>query len=138
MGMILSSCQKDNSLVPDDHYAQTVEDENSARHIDPKPGDDDVMMDPIRNYPDPFTKSTTLSFQVGKRTKVSLIVYNKNNERVAALIGEFLNEGNYRVEFDSGELPAGKYYAKLQVGNSLVVEEMTKVYSIHSGLPGAE
>ncbi len=138
-GLLLNSCQKDNSLVPDDPYEKAIENESSARHVDPRLGEDDgVMADPISNSPDPFNKSTTINFRVWEPTKVSLIVFNENNERVALLVGQFLKEGNYRAKFNAEKLPAGKYYAVLQVGATIIKEEMTKVHSIHGELPGLD
>lgn len=135
-GMLLNSCQKDNSLAPNDPYEQAIEKESATRHVDPRPGEDDgVMADPISNYPDPFNKSTTINFRVWKPTKVSLIVFNENNERVAFLVGQFLQEGDYRAKFNAEKLPTGKYYAVLSVGASRITEVMTKVHSIHAELP---
>ncbi len=137
-GLLLNSCQKDNSLVPDEPYEQADDNKSSVRHVDPRPGEDDVMADPISNYPDPFNKSTTIKFRVWEPTKVSLIVYNEYEERVAVLVGQFLNEGDYRSKFNAEKLPAGKYYAILQVGATMIKEEMTKVHSIHAELPGLD
>ena len=131
-GLIMSSCQKDNSLVPSDPYEQTLEDEKSERNIGPKPGENDVMADPISNYPDPFTVSTTVKFRVWKPTKVSLIVYNENNERVAILVGQWMQEGDYTAKFNAKDLPAGRYYAVYQVGSTMIKEVMTKRGSIHT------
>jgi hypothetical protein len=138
-GLMFTSCQKEAGLVPDEPSVQAIENDNALLQVDPKPGDEDeVMIDPISNYPDPFPQFTTIAFRVWKATKVSLIIYNDQDERVAVLVGQFLNEGDYRTKFDARRLPAGKYYAVLQVGNSRITEEMTKVISIHAVSPGLE
>jgi hypothetical protein len=134
-GMIWTSCQKDNSLVPDDPYTQTIEDQKSERHISPKPGANEVMLDPISNFPDPFVDATTIDFRVWKPTKVSLIVFNDKNERVAVLIGQYMKEGEYSSRFDARNLPAGEYKAVLQVGTTKITETMTKLHSIHDTNP---
>ena len=134
-GMLLTSCQKGDSVLPDNSLEQTVNAQNAVTNAKPAPDHDDILVDPIRNYPDPFTKKTMISYVIHKPTKISLIVYNEQNVRVAILASGFLPEGAYRVEFDATELRPGKYFARLNVGNTTFVEEMTKVYDIDDILP---
>ena len=134
-GMLLTSCQKGDDVLPDNSLGQTVNAQDAFSNAKPAPDHDDILIDPIRNYPDPFTSKTTISYVVHKPTKVSLIVYNEHNVRVALLASGFIPEGAYRVEFDATELRPGKYFARLNVGNTTFVEEMTKVYDTDDVIP---
>ena len=134
-GMLLTSCQKGDDVLPDNSLQQTVDSQDAFQNAKPAPDIDDILVDPIRNYPDPFSKKTMISYFVSQPTKISLIVYNEQNVRVAILANGFAHEGAYRVEFDASELRVGKYYARLNVGNTTFVEEMTKIYPIDDILP---
>ena len=66
------------------------------------------------------------------------MVFNEINERIALLIGQYLKKGDYKVKFEAKNLPAGKYFARLQVGTSKITEVMTKVHSTQVTDPGFE
>ncbi len=136
-GLMLTSCQKDNSLAPDNSFSQTLDVQNPVVKVDPKPGDLPTI-DPISNYPDPFTETTTIQFRVATGSKVSLIVYNELGERMAVLVGQYLPAGEYRTVYNAKDCPCGKYRAILQTGTVEAIENMTKVYSTEAELPGWE
>lgn len=136
-GLMLTSCQKDNSVAPDNSFSQSLDIQNPDGKVDPKPSDL-PMIDPISNYPDPFTETTTIQFRVTTGTKVSLIVYNELGERMAVLVGQYLPPGEYRTVYNAKDCPCGKYRAVLQMGTVEAVEDMTKVYSTEAELPGYE
>lgn len=136
-GMLLSSCGKEDTIKPEMSIELTNAAESELRRTDPKPGDE-FMADPISNYPDPFNESTTIQFHIWESTKVSLVVFNENDERVALLVGQALEKGEYSVKFDAKNLPTGKYYARLLVGSNKFVEVMTKAYSTQAGDPAVE
>ncbi|MEJ2593667.1 MAG: hypothetical protein P8100_00720 [bacterium] len=134
---MLTSCQKDNSMAPDNSFSESLAVQNSVEKVKPKPSDL-PMIDPISNYPDPFTETTTIQFRVDTGTKVSLIVYNELGEKMAILVGQYLPAGEYRTVYNATHCPCGKYRAVLQTGNIEAVENMTKVYSTEAELPGWE
>jgi len=138
LGLMFTSCQKDNSLAPDDSFSQTLDLQNPDRNIDPKPGDIGPIVDPISNYPDPFTESTTILFRVTTGAKVSLVVYNDCGQRMATLVGQYLPAGEYRTVYNAKDCPCGTYRAVLKWGTLEATEEMTKAYSIHADRPGDE
>lgn len=140
VGLAFTSFAQDKqSILESQQTSQSFDLDKSLLSVDPNATNNDIKKDPLSNYPDPFTRTTTIEFTVWAPTKVSLIVYYETGERVAILVGgDFMHPGNYRVIFDSGELRVGKYVAVLQMGPASIKEEMTKVYSIHSGLPSWE
>jgi hypothetical protein len=137
-GFLLTSCQKDNSLAPASNYENAITDQKEVGKIDPKPVNDQTMLDPINNYPDPFTDKTTLEFNVWQATKVSLIIYDEAGNRVELLVAQFLPEGIYRQVWDSKNARPGTYVAVLRVGKSEIKEVLTKVHSTKARLPGSE
>ena len=81
----------------------------------------------ITNSPNPFTESTTIKFHTeGGHTLIQIIdtlgrVIRNLLER------DYTTAGNYTVTFDSGGLPTGIYYARLQNGVTQKVRPMLKV-----------
>ncbi len=67
-----------------------------------------------QNYPNPFNPTTTISFSIGKPEFVTLKVYDLLGREVAVLFNNYLNQGNYRFDFNSSPLSSGVYLYRLQ------------------------
>lgn len=70
-----------------------------------------------QNYPNPFNPSTTIEFSIPERSFIKLEIFNSLGEKVATLVSEELNAGNYKYEWKAGNLPSGIYYYKLTTNN---------------------
>jgi hypothetical protein len=66
-----------------------------------------------QNYPNPFNPSTTIQFSIPEPSFVKLEVFNTLGEKVAILVSEELNAGNYKYDWNAGNIPSGIYYYKL-------------------------
>lgn len=107
----------DRSSLDQEH--QAVVKKNKPQHID-------IMIDPIQNFPNPFSGTTTIEYRLWRSDKVSLMITNEKNERVDYLAPGYLREGVYNYQFDARDLPSGVYTATLRVGNSVVHQRMIK------------
>lgn len=130
-GIIFTSCQKDNSLIEDTSFEQVaLEQEAAESPLNLSKNSitelEDVRQDWITNFPDPFTRTTTIAYTVPYDMWVSIIVFKKASGLAIKLVNEFKLAGSYKVEFDASGLPVGKYYAQLKLGNYRFMEEMTK------------
>jgi hypothetical protein len=72
----------------------------------------------LSSNPNPFSKSTTLSFTVPQAGHVSLVLYNSIGQPVRTLLQRELEAGTVRERIDFGELPSGNYTAVLRVGDT--------------------
>ncbi len=80
----------------------------------------------ISNYPNPFTQKTTITFQTaGGHTLIQVI--DATGRVLANLVDRDYSVGSYTVTFDSGALPSGVYYARLQNLSTQQVRTMLKV-----------
>ncbi len=81
----------------------------------------------VTNYPNPFTASTTIAYATaGGHTLIQIL--NTSGRVVANLVDkEITAAGTYTVSFNSGTLPAGVYYARLQNMMVQQVRTMLKV-----------
>ena len=71
----------------------------------------------FQNYPNPFNPTTTLSFVISHQSLVSLKVYNILGEEVAAIVNKELPAGNYKYQWNAGNLASGIYFYRLRAGN---------------------
>jgi uncharacterized protein (DUF1501 family) len=81
----------------------------------------------ITNYPNPFTNTTTISYTTaGGHTLIQII--DGSGRVVTTLLDKVIaTAGTYSVTFNSGTLPAGVYYARLQNMTVQQVRTMLKV-----------
>ena len=77
-----------------------------------------------QNYPNPFNPSTKINFSVPFRSEIRMEVHNSLGSRVATLVNEDLEEGNYTVDFSGKSLPSGVYYYTLSAGSFSEVKKM--------------
>ena len=81
----------------------------------------------IKNYPNPFVSSTTITFKTeGGHTSVMII--DMLGRVIKTLIDqEYNGPGQYSVPFNADRLAVGVYYARLQNGTIQQVRAMLKV-----------
>ena len=81
----------------------------------------------IKNYPNPFTGSTTITFTTeGGHTSVMII--DTLGRMISTLVDqEYTAPGQYSVTFNAERLAAGVYYARLQNGALQQVRSLLKV-----------
>jgi hypothetical protein len=67
-----------------------------------------------QNYPNPFNQSSIINFQCSITGNVNLKVFDIMGREVATLVNEILQPGTYQVMFNSGNLPSGVYFYRMQ------------------------
>jgi len=77
-----------------------------------------------QNYPNPFNPATTISFEVGHPTFVTLKVYDMLGNEVATLVDEYKPAGKYKVDFSAESLASGVYYYELKADENSFVKKM--------------
>jgi hypothetical protein len=70
-----------------------------------------------QNYPNPFSRVTTVSYSIPGEGAVSLKVFDLRGEEVAVLASGIKRAGTYKVAFDAANLADGIYYYRLQAGD---------------------
>ena len=71
----------------------------------------------FQNSPNPVNASTKIKFNLKNSDFVSLKVYNHLGEVVSTLVNEFMNPGQFELNFETNSLPAGSYFYSLTAGN---------------------
>jgi hypothetical protein len=78
----------------------------------------------IYNYPNPFTGSTVIHYQMPERTNVKLEILNTLGKEVATLVNSEQAAGAYNVTFIAGDIPSGIYYLEITTDKETVTKKM--------------
>ncbi len=70
----------------------------------------------LPNHPNPFNPTTEIPFSIGLDGPVTLEIHDASGRRVAALMNEVLQPGEYIATWDASDLPSGIYYVRLTCG----------------------
>jgi len=70
------------------------------------------------NYPNPFSNSTTIRYQIPEFGNVNLKVFDITGAIITELVNSQQKKGGYAVEFNSEGLEPGIYFYKLEFSNS--------------------
>lgn len=75
-----------------------------------------------QNFPNPFNSTTNIRYNIVRREKVTLKIYDLLGREVATLVNEEKPSGEYEVEFNTEKflnsfLSSGVYFYRLQAGN---------------------
>jgi beta-glucanase (GH16 family) len=70
-----------------------------------------------QNYPNPFNPSTTISFDLPKKSFVSLKVFDMIGREIATIVSEDMSTGSYTKKWNTNGLPSGVYFYQLQAGS---------------------
>jgi hypothetical protein len=73
-----------------------------------------------QNYPNPFQKETTISYQIPKAGHVELKVYDLLGRELTQLVNQTQTAGNYSIRLDASQIgiPHGMYYCRLTTGDN--------------------
>ena len=77
-----------------------------------------------QNYPNPFNPSTVISFSIPQTANVELNVYNILGQKVAVLLNDIKQPGNYKISWDASDMSSGVYVYKLQAGKRTFIRKM--------------
>jgi hypothetical protein len=68
----------------------------------------------IGNFPNPFSESTTIAYEVNQPKRVTITVWNLTGHQIAELADAPKDPGYHEIAFDATNLPSGTYFVKLE------------------------
>ena len=77
-----------------------------------------------QNFPNPFKDQTNIRYYLSEQSFVSLNVFDMTGRKVAILINEIQNAGNYQTTFSATRLESGVYYYQIQAGDDIVTRKL--------------
>lgn len=77
-----------------------------------------------QNYPNPFNPSTRIVYQIAATSNVNLEVFDMLGRKVATLVNERKEAGEYSVNFNASGLSSGVYFYRLQTDKFTQTKKM--------------
>jgi len=68
----------------------------------------------LKNYPNPFSQSTTIEYQLPVEGKVKLSVFDLSGHEITTLVNENKQAGTHFVNFNAAKLSGGMYLYRIQ------------------------
>ena len=78
------------------------------------------------NYPNPFTSSTAITFNVNTATQVKVTLTNVEGKEIAVLLDEFTAAGVKTIEYNNADLQRGIYFYTLYMDEEKHTRKMLK------------
>ncbi len=80
-----------------------------------------------QNFPNPFNPTTTIEYDIAKRSNVSVIIYDVLGREVTTLVNRVMNPGRYKAVFNASELPSGVYFYRITAGSFVETRKLVLV-----------
>ncbi len=80
-----------------------------------------------QNYPNPFNPATTIAFEIPKRAKVRLDIFNILGRKVVTLVNDVMPSGEHTVQFDGSRFASGVYLYRLRTDENETTRKMVLV-----------
>jgi hypothetical protein len=77
-------------------------------------------------YPNPFTKSTNITYELTEPSQVQVVIYNTIGESIYVVVDGMMPEGKHIHIWTAGQLSPGLYYAVIKTKESVSVLKMIK------------
>ena len=77
-----------------------------------------------RNYPNPFSQSTTIEYRLEQSSFVNIYVFDQMGRMVEQLESRLMPEGLHRITWDASSSNPGIYFYKIQFDENLVSGRM--------------
>jgi len=77
-------------------------------------------------YPNPFSTSTTIEYQLDQPSDVTLTIFNHLGEQVE-LIRHHQQSGKQQITWNAEGLPPGMYFYTIQAGDQVATGKMVLV-----------
>ena len=77
-----------------------------------------------QNYPNPFTGSTTIRYELPEAMEVRLLVFDALGRQVAKLVDKWHGAGTFDVKWNAEGLGSGAYFYQLDTGGFVETRSM--------------
>ncbi|MCK4404588.1 MAG: beta-propeller fold lactonase family protein [candidate division Zixibacteria bacterium] len=90
------------------------------------PTDEDVTrkFELGQNFPNPFNASTTISYELPRKSFVILTIYNLLGQEIETLVNDERAPGKHQVQWDAKNFASGIYFYRLKAGDFCEVNRM--------------
>ncbi len=79
-----------------------------------------------QNYPNPFSTSTTIKFEMSEPAKITIEIFDHFGQKIETLLNQTVTSGLHEIKFEARGLPGGVYF----YGISGVVKGEERVFEV--------
>ena len=79
------------------------------------------------NFPNPFTASTTIAFEVLQHGNVNINIHDMNGREIATITKGSFERGMHQVQFDALALKSGIYFCTLKTESGISNQKIIKL-----------
>ena len=124
-GLIANLSSLDDEQNPNFTKASDVTFRTSVQTaIGDTPGQITESFDLLKNYPNPFNPTTTISYNLNRASEVKLTIYNAIGQEVQTLFKQHQLQGSHEITWDAGDQPSGVYFCELKADGQSSVRKM--------------
>ncbi|MFH1051920.1 MAG: T9SS type A sorting domain-containing protein [bacterium] len=80
-----------------------------------------------QNYPNPFSSSTEIKFNIESPGFVTLKIFDELGREVSTLIEDYIDEGEHSAKFDGTGLTTGIYYYAIRTSRGVETKKMVYI-----------
>ena len=106
---------------------KTITGGSSTTSVPESPFENPASTMHLRNYPNPFNESTTISWDLPKDAHVVLKIFDFTGREMKTLFDNRLSKGQQKVEFITKGLPAGIYFYQLKANGVIETRKMVLI-----------
>lgn len=77
-----------------------------------------------QSYPNPFNNSTTISYQLSKRSKVEMTIYDVTGRKLKTVIKDIQLQGLHEVRLNLSDYASGVYFYRLGVNKESITKKL--------------
>ena len=72
----------------------------------------------LQNYPNPFNPSTVIKYSLPEESRVNITIFNLIGQKIATLVNNDEQQGNYEVSWNAGNKSSGIYFYSIRATGS--------------------
>ncbi|MBX7044583.1 MAG: T9SS type A sorting domain-containing protein [Ignavibacteria bacterium] len=80
-----------------------------------------------QNFPNPFNPVTSIVYSMKEAGNAELKVYDNTGKLISTLVNSFKERGQYKVDFNAGDIAGGIYYYSLKTKDFTETKQMVLV-----------
>jgi len=73
----------------------------------------------LKVFPNPFSSSFTIHYQLMQHRMVNLAIYNSLGQRIVVLVNEYKNAGHHSLKWNAKGIQSGVYFCRIETGHSV-------------------
>jgi len=83
-----------------------------------------TVLKQVKNYPNPFKKSTSIEYYISQRNNVEIYIYNTLGVRIRTLVNQVQPEGKHSIVWEAKNCFPGFYFYKIRTSKDEIISKM--------------